>query len=88
MTRQQQLAESSRQLISFCLVPAAAAFCQLIYGMVFRNLGMARTILGIADLGPNRLVTIIYNYYDNCQLRVNRYRNDKNSGGLFQFYIC
>ena len=44
-------------------------------------------VLGIADLGRNRLGLALYGRYGGCQLRTNHFRNDKNSGGLFQFFI-
>jgi hypothetical protein len=53
------------------------------YGFIFGNLGMGRAVLGIADVGNSRLGIVVYNHYDSRQLRINRYRNDKNSGGLF-----
>ena len=49
---------------------------------------MARRVLGIADVGQNRFGIILYARDDNRQLRIGRYRNDKNSGGLFQFLLC
>ncbi len=48
---------------------------------------MARTILGVADVEQNCLGIDDYRRLGSCQLRANRRRNDKNSGGLFQFFL-
>ncbi len=48
---------------------------------------MARAVLGIADVESYRLGAVIYGHYDNCQLRIDCYRDDKDSGRLFQLVL-
>ena len=55
--------------------------------MVTAVLGLARAVLAIADVEQNRVGRVIYTYHGNYQLWLNRHRNDKNSGGLFQFKL-
>ena len=56
---------------------------RLNYGMVDRHLELDRSVLANAHVEPNNLDDRFYSYHNNNQLRRDRDRNDKDSGGLF-----